>query len=441
MNTNTSYSLLGKIGTHTVLAALAFAPIYASAQVVNAAWPPTVNNVLDMFTEGSFSGDVRTFYYGAHNAFYNKGLNQNTVTYGGGLEYKTASLYGISMGVSGYIARGAARPDDPSRIDGSLGPNITTLGEAYLQWEHAGFKATAGNQVFDAPFTSPYDYRIAPQLFQGISATYGTPTNNITAFRMTRWKSWISDSFTQRTAYNVDFDSASNIGLKETPGFGGIGGTGTLALSPISLAGQAYYIDYIDYARMGYLQGTVSKSDGEIRPFVSAQLVFEQGDNNDLLGHVSSQVYGFQLGVKRNTVTVSLGYDYTKPHSNSYLNGALVTPYAHNMASGPLFAQPFITSTQDLGAGSAYALDITGSPTPQLTLGARYSFMDLIAQAGQPSLDQSEYLIYATYNFSGKLRGFSITDFFAYQLSPAKSSKFFQNRLQLQYAWGPSNGL
>jgi hypothetical protein len=163
--------------------------------------------------------------------------------------------------------------------------------------------------------------------------------------------------------------------------------------------------------------------------------VHETGSGNDLLGPVSSQVYGFQVGVKRKSVNLSFGYDYTKPNANSYLNGSLVTPYAHNMSSGPLFAQPFITSTQDLGSGSAYAVDLSGNPTQNLTLGARYSFMDLTAQAGGPSLNQSEYLAYATYNFDGSLKGFSATDFLAVQSSPAKTSTFIQNRLQLQYAW------
>ncbi|MDB5991117.1 MAG: hypothetical protein JWQ10_2520 [Herbaspirillum sp.] len=436
MKSQFKYGALRKLGSTTLKTALCLMPLYASAQSAGDSYQPKeATNIIDMFTEGHFSGDFRTFYYTAHNAFYNKNLNQNTVTYGAGVEYQTATLNGFSIGTSAYIARGLARPVNPSSIDGSLGPNITALGEAYLQWEHAGFKIVAGNQQLDLPFTSTYDYRIAPQLFQGVATTYGNQDNYVTAFRITRWKSWISNSFTNRTTYNADFDSGSTIGNQGTSGFAGAGGAGTLPLDTVVLKGQAFYINYMDYAKMTYLEGRVSRKAGEIQPYAAAQLVHETGSGNDLLGPVSSQVYGFQVGVKRKSVNLSFGYDYTKPNANSYLNGSLVTPYAHNMSSGPLFAQPFITSTQDLGSGSAYAVDLSGNPTQNLTLGARYSFMDLTAQAGGPSLNQSEYLAYATYNFDGSLKGFSATDFLAVQSSPAKTSTFIQNRLQLQYAW------
>lgn len=52
------------------------------------------------------------------------------------------------------------------------------------------------------------------------------------------------------------------------------------------------------------------------------------------------------------------------------------------------------------------------------------------------SLNQSEYLAYAIYNFTGKLKGLSIADFIGLQSSSAKTRKFIQNRLTLEYAWG-----
>ncbi|VVD95590.1 hypothetical protein PCO31110_01864 [Pandoraea communis] len=416
--------------------ALIVAPTLASAQVLETWQPPEASSLAGLFTQGHVSGDVRAFYYGAHNAFYNKGLNQNTINYGGGLTLQSASLYGISFGVSAYASRPLLHPSDSSRVDGSLGPSFTTLGEAYVQYRKSLFTATAGNQSFDVPFISPYDYRIAPQLFQGVSGRYGTKDNYIEAFRMFRWKSWTSDSFTDRTAYNSDFDGGSTIGMKGTPGFYGAGGAGKQSFGAYGVDGQAWYVNYMNYARMFYADGHVSLNEGVLQPYAGIQVAYENGGDSNLLGRIRSQVYGFQVGVKHNSLNVSLGYDYTRPDANAYQNGSLVTPYAHNMSSGPFFAQPFITSTQDLGAGRAYGLSISGKPVDNLTLGTQYSFMDLVSTPGAPSLNQSEYLVYVMYNFQGKLKGFSIVDFFAYQSSPAKPAKFFQNRLQLQYAWG-----
>ncbi|HET7315640.1 MAG TPA: hypothetical protein VFJ08_14925, partial [Salinisphaera sp.] len=121
--------------------------------------------------------------------------------------------------------------------------------------------------------------------------------------------------------------------------------------------------------------------------------------------------------------------------SGTFLNGALVTPYATQEASGPLFAQPFLTSTQDLGSGNAYAVEIKGSPVDHTFLGARYSYMDLKPTHESRSIGQSEYLVYAIYHFQGALEGLSIQDFFAYQTQKTASVDFFENRLKLQYSF------
>ncbi|WP_242540569.1 OprD family outer membrane porin [Trinickia mobilis] len=393
-------------------------------------------SLIEMFTKGHFYGNVRTEYFSLHNAYFVPGSNQDTVSYGGTLGYKTAALYGFSVGVSAFIQRGIDHSDNPANVVSYLGPNLLNLAEAYLQYEGHGFKVVAGNQKLNAPFDGEYDWRIVPPLFQGVSARYGDADNFLMAFKMFRYKSYTSNTFTRTTAYNVDFDSFSTIGNAKTNGFWGVGGAHKWKLAPVELSAQGWYQTYQDYARMTYAQGQVIRDGGLIRPFVGVQGVRETGDGRELLGNVNSEVFGAQFGVKRNSLTLRFGYDRIVPHSNSLLNGALVTPYAHNIGSDPLYAQPFFNSTEDLGAGNAYAIDVNGAPFGHLFLGARYSFMDLKSSATAVSLHQSEYLLYAIYNFTGKLKGLSITDFTGFQSSPAKSKKYFENRVILEYAFG-----
>jgi hypothetical protein len=404
-----------------------------AAQAVSA---DQASTLIEMFTKGHFSGNFRTIYFSSHNAFYSPGLNQDTISYGGKLGFTTASLDGFSVRVSGVIQRGINHSDNPAKVDGYLGPNLDAMGEAYLKYEDHGLKIVGGNQQLDVPFASTYDWRMAPQLFQGVSARYGDSDNFVQTFKMFRFKSYISNSFTKRTTYNSDFDSYSSIGNEETNGFWGVGVSHKWAFEPVTLTAQGWYQTYMDYARMTYLEGRVTRSEGVIKPFVGVQGFRETGDGRKLLGNVNSEVVGTQFGIKRNSLTLSFGYDRIVPHFDSYLNGALVTPYAHNVSSGPLFAQPCLSSTQDIGAGNAYAIDLNGAPMGNLFLGARYSFMDLKSSATAVSLNQSEYLLYAIYNFTGKLKGLSIADFVALQSSPAKQKKFVQNRLTLEYAFG-----
>jgi hypothetical protein len=393
-------------------------------------------SLLEMFTKGHFSGYARTLYFSLHNAYYVPNSNQDTISYGGMLGYTSAALYGFSFGVSGFVQRPIHHPDNPKQVVGYLGPNLLGLGEAYLQYEGHGFKFVAGNQQLDVPFAGTYDWRIVPQLYQGVSARYGDADNYLMAFKMFRFKSYTSNSFTRRTDYNSDFDQFSRIGNTETNGFWGVGAAHKWNLAPVMVSAQGYYQTYQDYAKMTYVEGQVIRDSGLIRPFVGVQGIRQTGDGRELLGHINSEVFGAQFGVKRNSLTLSFGYDRIVPHSDSYLNGAPVTPYAHNVASGPLFAQPLITSTQDLGAGNAYAIDVSGAPTANWFIGARYAFMDLKPSATAPSLNQSGYLLYATYKFTGRLKGFSIQDIFELQSSPVKQKKYLENRFFLEYAFG-----
>lgn len=394
-----------------------------------------VSSVADMFSKGKFSGNIRTFYYSLRSAYFVSGLNQDTVSYGGNIAYTSARLMGFRLGGSAYLQRGIAHSSNPNDIDIYLGPNLTSIGEAYLEWGHGAFDMKAGNQMLDMPFISSYDWRIVPQLFQGVTAKYGDDTSYVTAARITKYKSYIDGSFSRLTNYSLVSDPYAAIGNTESSGVWALGAAYQVNLKSVVFNGQAWYQAYADYANLTYLEGRATWSQPDWKPFIGVQYFHENGNGKKLLGEVQSNVIGTQLGASRDSLKMSVGYDYIVPNRNSYLNGALVTPYAHNVASGPMFAQPYMTATQDLGAGRAYALDISGSPSASLSIGARYSFLDLKPVASSPSISQSEYLIYAVYSPTGRLKGLSIGNFFAIQTQPGKSN-FIQNRLQLQYTWG-----
>jgi hypothetical protein len=394
------------------------------------------DSLTGMFTQGKVSGYLRSLYFSSNNAFYVPGKDQDTVSYGGELGFKSAAYEGFSFGLSALAQRGINHDDNPNKVDSYLGPNVTSLGEAYVQWQHEKLRITVGNQRFNAPFTGTYDFRMLPQMYQGAAAYYGDSANFLTAFRMYRFKSVIDDHYSRHTSYNSPIDtSAAGAGDEDTDGFWGAGGGRTWALKPVSLDAQAWYFKYIDYANMTYLQARAIRADGVLKPFVAVQYIHQEDDGKAILGNVDSNVYGVQLGIKRNSLTASLGYDYIKPNSSSYMNGAPVMPYGHKLSSGDFFAQPLLTSTMDLGAGNAYAFNVNGSPVQGVMLGARYSFMDLKSAPTAESLNQSEYLVYGSYAFGGALKGVKVTDFLGVQKSPTKDATFLQNRLAIEYAF------
>jgi hypothetical protein len=424
----TTIQTLGKLLTLTALASCTHAVYAADAA--------QADSFSGMFSQGKVSGYLRTLYFSSNNAFYVDGKDQDTVSYGGEVRFKSGVYEGFSFGLSALAQRGIGHDDNPDKVDSYLGPNVTSIGEAYLQWQRDQLRITVGNQRFNAPFTGAFDFRMVPQMFQGVSAYYGDAANFLTAFRMYRFKSVIDDHYARHTSYNPPIDtSAAGAGDEETDGFWGVGGGRTWALQPVSLDAQAWHFTYLDYADMTYLQARAIRAEGLLKPFVAVQYIHQEDEGRAILGNVDSNVYGVQVGLKRNSLTASLGYDYIKPNGNSYLNGAPVMPYGHKLSSGEFFAQPLLTSTMDLGAGNAYALNVNGSPMQDVTLGARYSFMDLKNSPTAESLNQSEYLVYGSYSFGGALKGVKISNFLGVQKSPIKDASFLQNRLAIEYAF------
>jgi len=410
----------------------------------------TATTLRGMFEKGEVDGNLRMLYYANHNAFFLDAVagdhDRNTAAVGGKLGFTTASLRGLSVRLSAYAQRNFARSSDSNDLGSTgynrdLGRDISTLGEAYLQYEGQyagnGVRVRAGNQALTAvPFTSTFDYRIIPQLYQGVSARYGDDERYLSAMRIYRFKSRIGDSYDRTTNYNADaFEAPPPNTNGETDGFWAVGGADKAALGATDVSGKAWFVNYQDYANMAYFEGKVAAVDGYVRPFIGAQFIRETDEGRALLGRIDHHSYGAQLGLQRGSLTATLNYDYIPRERNSVLNGALVTPYAHNEASGPLFAQPYLTSTQDLGAGNAYAAAIEGGPTDSILLGARYSYIDLTPDAGSESIGQSEYLVYGIYNFSGAFEGLSVNDFFAYQTQKIQDRDYWENRLALEYAF------
>ncbi|MEG3129646.1 TonB-dependent receptor [Pantoea cypripedii] len=384
-----------------------------------------VNSFTDIFTCGTVSGSLRTLYYSTHNAYFSKGFNQDTVSYGGSLKYETAPFYGFRAGVSGIFLRGIDHPDEAHTIS-DIGDNQTNFGEAYLSWQQDNFKITAGDQRINIPFVGDYDWRITPILFRGIDTNYGDSTNFLHATKIWRYKPWGDDQFLNTTAY-TDVEERTN-------GMWALGGGRGTQWDNKKLTGQLWYQEYADYTRLVYAESHLQWQDTLFQPDVGLQFIRGTSAGKALAGEVNSTSYGAQLALTFTpALSWKLGYDHIAASGNSWNNGSLVTPYAHNTSSGPYFAQPFFTSTQDLGSGNAYMTNLNYVMNESLSLGTQYSFMDLKPSPASASINQSEYLVYFTWSFSGALKGLSLTDFAGVQTSPLYDSHFWQNRLSLEY--------
>ena len=398
-----------------------------------AATPEPAQDLSQMFSHGKVDGNVRALYYSTGNAFFAEGVDRDTVAVGGKVGFTTAPLHGVSLRASGYLQRNLVHAG--TGRDRDLGGNLTAMGETWLQWQDGKLLLRAGNQTLeDVPFTSSFDFRIVPQLYQGVRLRYGEGGTYSSAVRMFRYKSRIDESFSRSTNYNRRFSPhPPNAGDAAGGGFWALGGAGKTPLGALDASGQAWLIRYLDYADLYYGQAELSLREGGVRPFAAAQLITQREQGDALLGQVDNRTYGLRLGLRSARMTATLNHNHMPHRAGSFRNGAPVTPYASYQSSGPLFAQPYLTSTQDLGTGDAWSADLDVAATPQLRWGARWSYMDLSPAAGKASIGQREYMAFVGYRFTGALKGWSLHNALAVQSQRQRRSDYWENRFSLSY--------
>lgn len=386
----------------------------------------SVDNLGDALTCGSFHGNVKTAYYSLNHAYFGD-KSQDTAVVGGNLKYETAPFYGVQAGISYNIQR---RLDDKNNGHAEVSEfkeDRDGLAEAYLTWKNDKARVTVGNQRLNVPFVGDYaDWRVLPSLYQAADAQYGKGDDFVRLTKVNKFKSYGDDEFTKtsRQSSTVTTDGMWSLG----------GGKSAKLANGSTLKGQLWLQRYEDYSDIIYAQGSMDFPHNAYKPELAVQYISGKDQGDAKAGKVDSQIAGIQLAGKITpTVTAKVAYDYIHPKKDAYLNGALLTPYAHNTSSDPIFAQPFFTSTQDLGAGNAFMLSAETKLNPQTIVGGRYSYMDLKEKDTVKSRDQSEYLLYGIYNFGGQFKGLSLTDFVGVQTSPRYDHDFIQNRLMLAY--------
>lgn len=385
----------------------------------------SVGTLEEAFACGSVHGSIRGDYFSLNHAYFSP-VSQDTASIGGYIKYETAPLYGVQAGISYDLQSRLDSKGNHAEVS-ELKEDRDGLAEAYLTWKNDKARVTVGNQRLDLPFVGDYaDWRVLPVVYQGVDAKYGNNTDFVRLTKVNKFKSYADDEFTKtsRQSSTISTDGMWSLG----------GGKSTKLANGSILKGQLWLQGYEDYTDIIYAQGSMDFPKQAYKPELAVQYINGKDQGKAYAGKVDSQIAGIQLTAKPTpTVNVTAAYDYIRPKKDAYLNGALLTPYAHNTSSGPIFAQPMFTSTQDLGAGNAVMLSAEKKLNAQTILGARYSFMDLKESDDVKSRNQSEYLLYGIYNFDGKLKGLSLADFAGVQVSPRYDHKFLQNRLVLAY--------
>lgn len=138
------------------------------------------DDLASAFKDGKASGQIRAFYI---TRDYEKRNNdagtpdRSGFALGGKLGYETAALYGVSAGATFYTTNGVGlKPDSSVKQEQSIygtassassdRPDVTYLGQAYIQASMGKTTAKIGRQELNTPLAGMDDARMLPNLFE-----------------------------------------------------------------------------------------------------------------------------------------------------------------------------------------------------------------------------------------------------------------------------------
>ncbi len=373
------------------------------------------------------NGYIRSYNWTNHN-FYFSGSNNNALAIGGKLHMQSKKYNNFSVGGAFYFSH---TPFNNSRnIDPTLGQDIDTIGEAYMDYKDSLLDIKAGRLTLDTPFANSADFRMVPALYGGETISL-VPFKNVSIFgaHINYFKSWTHSGFSRNNNYTAGPFTINN--PFNTSGFLTFGIKDSLALSTSKLNSELWYYHFYNIANLSFINEKLSLPTTKyFNPFLGMQYVRETGSGENQLGNVNSQVIGFKAGMGFLNGSVSAAVDHIPAKTGGAVsNGGLVSPYTHTFGSADLYTQNLLFATEDQGSGNAYILSGNYNFTSQFSGWAAYNQFNM-RTGSNPAPNIKEYTISGTYSFS-KFKGLSLTNMLA--IATQASQTFWQNRLLLQY--------
>lgn len=395
------------------------------------------DNMPDFFGKTQISGKIRLYDF-TRNYSAPFLPQQTAFALGGNMNILTPDLFfnGLKADADFYTAQSLGlNNSNPDLVDKTLGGPINVLGQVYLQYQYSDlWTMRAGRQLIDTPWINSSDSRMIPNSYEGITISY-SPIKNILlqALKINKFKNRTANNFSDINLYNPEAhgDFIKKIGDVRNDGAIGIGAS----YKNKSIDSALWYYQFYDFSKMIYVDTEYNFSGlSNITPFVGLQALRETGDGkNDIRRYTNTSAnatgYGLIGGIKNNFFKLSLGYNNIIQKNNAFKNGDIISPYTAGYATDPLYTTSMIAGMVEKGQGQA--IKISGSLfllDKKLTLGSSYAKYFVTASHDTQEIDAD-----AKYDFTGKLKGFSIRDRVGILYNDPKFNRFIYNRIMVEY--------
>lgn len=410
----------------------------------------------DLFTQGHVDGQLRAYYF---TRSYDTSAVPDASAFSGAalINMTSGSLNDFSLGASFVTANSfGTQNDNPARIDSTLmgiNDSVSALGQAYVQYKNEWMMLRGGYQYLNTPWMGQSDSRVIPASYNAVSAVFKPAKGwDVYALRSFDWKSRTSGGYyADNLYYPATFNGDAMYG-----GLGGLPATahqsnGAWALGTSygvdGFKGQAWYYNFLDFARMGYLEGSYTFKTGTgFDPFVGAQYVDESGSGNNFLvtnhtalfgvagSRVKSKVWGVTGGVIIPHGRIDLGYNKVGSESGAVGGGAIISPYTAAYATDPLYTTSMIRGLVEMGPGHAWKAKVTYNVLQNFQVIAAYA-----KYTTQYRGNSHDVYLDLIYNLDGYLKGLTLRNRWerssgGWNLNPG-NKPFTYNRVMISYAF------
>ncbi|MDE3021814.1 MAG: OprD family outer membrane porin [Pseudomonadota bacterium] len=389
------------------------------------------NSFSSAIDSGKVSGYLRAYEWSNSNRYFSS-TNNNTFVIGGKLKAESGVVDHFSAGAAFYTAHSPGLSSNPNQSEPTLGTDIDTLGEAYLNYHNQSVNVRLGRQKIETPFANSADYRMIPALYEGATLNFlATHDLSFTFGRITRYKSWTDNTF-NRTNNETAGPFTKFPGIVNN-GFWYAGIHDSLNQQTRTLTSQGWYYDFSNIAHLAFIDEKLAlKETKSFNPFVGLQYVNEKSEGQELFGKVDARAYGINIGGSFSQDSLSLGAIHIPAKIGTFNNGGLASPYTDGYGSAALYTGNMLLPTEGLGSGNAYVVSGSHVFNSQWSGWAAYNRFNQTS-SNSPVQPINEYVISLTFLPEGYFKGVKLNDMLGYATSSGNSHHFIQNRLMAQY--------
>jgi len=368
------------------------------------------DTLADAFKNGTVNGELKAYYFTHDDDSMDRADIFST---GVMLGYKTASLYGFTLGLT---AQGSASPfaddDGKNYYNGSMYGSGAVLSESYLAYHVGKTTAMVGRMFLDTPLVSGSGSRIIKEAFEG-AAVINTdlPNTTLIAGYVQKFQSRtdgngnagkFTKNFSTNSGPNVDIDSGAYTVAVINKSIAGLTLTGAYAYA------DAYYKTPADAdipnfvavdggVNIAYVEALYEGKVGEIGYTLGLQDYYNKIDDSKTSDD-SINVYAVKAGLSYKGINGTVAYSQVS--DDKVAADAVISGLGNG--ADLLYTDPVIAMNGYNRDTTSYLVDLNYDITPAANLGARY----VLAQMAN-DIDKSSTAVYGTYKFES-LKGFSL---------------------------------